>query len=202
MCEHLLQPGGKITMSTHQHDYVQEMNEFRRQKDAFFATSAQSPIPAQERNQFHGLRYFPPNQAYRVQAQLVRFPNPEIVQLGTTTGRITQHYRYAEVRFTLNGQMCRLTAYKSVPEPGHEHHHEDHELFLPFRDATTSKESYGAGRYLEVEENNAGPGQLLLDFNLAYSPWCSYSDQYSCVLPPAENTLSVAVRAGEQSYHM
>jgi uncharacterized protein (DUF1684 family) len=188
-------------MSSPQHDYQHHIAESRRQKDAFFATSPQSPIPGPERQQFHGLRYFPPDLAYRVQAQLVRFPNPEIVQLGTTTGRITQHYRYGEVRFLLNGQPCRLTAYKSVPAHGHEHHHEDHELFLPFRDATTGKESYGAGRYLEVQEDNAGPGQLVLDFNLAYSPWCSYSDQYSCVLPPAENTLAVAIRAGEQSYH-
>ncbi len=187
-------------MSTPQDHYIQEMTEYRRQKDAIFATSPQSPIPAEERGQFRGLRYFPPDPAYRVQAQLVRFPNPEIVQLGTTTGRITQHYRYGEARFTLNGQPCRLTAYKSVPVHGHEYH-QDHELFLPFRDATTGKESYGAGRYLEVEEDNAGPGQLVLDFNLAYSPWCSYSDHYSCVLPPAENTLAVAIRAGEQSYH-
>jgi uncharacterized protein len=184
----------------HDH-YTQEMLEYRRQKDQFFATSPQSPIPPAERLAFHGLRYFPPDQAYRVQAQLARFPNPEVVQLGTTTGRITEHYRYGEVRFSLSGQPCRLTVYKSVPAQGHAHHHEDHELFLPFRDATTGRETYGAGRYLEVEEQYTGPGQLVLDFNLAYSPWCSYSEQYSCVLPPAENKLTVEVRAGEQSYH-
>ena len=188
-------------MNIPQDEYTREMTAYRQQKDQFFATSPQSPIPASERSGFHGLRYFAPDQAYRVLAQLVRFPSMEVVQLGTTTGRITEHFRYGEARFTLNSQPCRLTAYKSVPAHGHEHHHEDRELFLPFRDATTGKESYGAGRYLEVEEESGGAGQLVLDFNLAYSPWCSYSDQYSCVLPPAENKLAVEVRAGEQSYH-
>jgi hypothetical protein len=73
---------------------------------------------------------------------------------------------------------------------------------VPFRDATTGKESYGAGRYLEVEVEQGGDGRFsaTLDFNLAYSPWCAYNLAYSCTLPPVENTLSVAVQAGERTY--
>ena len=187
-------------MNRPQDAYIWEMKQFRHQKDQFFATSPDAPIPAHERQQFQGLRYFEPDPAYRVEAELLRFPAPEVVQLGTTTGRVTQHYRYGEVRFTLGGQACRLTAYKSVDAHGHGPEH-DHELFLPFRDTTSGQESYGAGRYLEVQEDAAGPGRLILDFNLAYSPWCAYSDLYSCVLPPAENRLPVPIRAGEQGYH-
>lgn len=187
-----------MTMSPEE-EYVWEIKQFRHQKDQFFATSPDAPIPAHERQQFEGLRYFAPDLAYRVEAELERFPAPEVVQLGTTTGRMTQHYRYGEVRFTLHGEACRLTAYKSVGMEDDEE--ESHELFLPFRDATSGQESYGAGRYLEVEEDASGSGRLTLDFNLAYSPWCAYSEMYSCVLPPAENRLSVAVRAGERSYH-
>lgn len=187
-------------MNTSQDEYSWEMKQFRHQKDQFFATSPDAPIPAHERQQFEGLRYFEPDLSYRVEAELVRFDTPEIVQLGTTTGRISQHYRYGEVRFTLDGQPCRLTVYKSVDADG-EDAEADRELFLPFRDATSGKESYGAGRYLELEEGSAGPGRVVIDFNLAYSPWCAYSDLYSCVLPPAENTLSVPVCAGERSYH-
>ncbi len=178
-------------------EYIWEIKQFRHQKDQFFATSPDAPIPSHERKQFQGLRYFEPDPAYRVEAELERFSAPEIVQLGTTTGRITQHYRYGEVRFTLNGEACRLTAYKSADTLDDE---EDHSLFLPFRDVTTGQESYGSGRYLEVEEDfNAD--RLVLDFNLAYNPWCAYNEMYSCVLPPAENRLAVAVRAGERSYH-
>ncbi|HEU5370031.1 MAG TPA: DUF1684 domain-containing protein [Ktedonobacterales bacterium] len=187
-------------MSMSPDEYVWEIKQFRHQKDQFFATSPDAPIPPRERQQFEGLRYFEPDPAYRVEAELIRFPAPEVVQLGTTTGRISQHYRYGEVRFTLGGQECRLTAYKSVDVHG-ETVEDDHELFLPFRDATSGQESYGAGRYLEVEEDSAGPGRVTLDFNLAYSPWCAYSEMYSCVLPPAENRLALPVRAGERSYH-
>ncbi|HEX5571786.1 MAG TPA: DUF1684 domain-containing protein, partial [Ktedonobacterales bacterium] len=71
-----------------------------------------------------------------------------------------------------------------------------------FRDATTGQESYGAGRYLEVEVERDAEGKLYttLDFNLAYSPWCAYNPAYSCTLPPVENTLSVPIRAGERVY--
>src|SRR5581483_2455619 len=110
-------------------EYIWEIKQFRHQKDQFFATSPDAPIPSHERKQFQGLRYFEPDPAYRVEAELERFSAPEIVQLGTTTGRITQHYRYGEVRFTLNGEACRLTAYKSADTLDDE---EDHSLFLPF----------------------------------------------------------------------
>ncbi len=191
---------GATYMSMSPDEYIWEIKQFRHQKDQFFATSPEAPIPARERQQFAGLRYFEPDPAYRVEAELIRFPAPEVVQLGTTTGRISQHYRYGEVRFMLGGQECRLTAYKSVDTQG-EDGEDDRELFLPFRDATSGQESYGAGRYLEVEEDSAGPGRVILDFNRAYSPWCAYNEMYSCVLPPAENRLAVPVRAGERSYH-
>src|SRR5690349_4466031 len=96
--------GENTTMTMSQdEEYVWEMKQFRHQKDQFFATSPDAPIPPHERKQFQGLRYFEPDPAYRVEAELERFAAPEVVQLGTTTGRITQHYRYGEVRFTLNG---------------------------------------------------------------------------------------------------
>jgi uncharacterized protein len=186
-------------VNTSQDEYAWEIKQYRHQKDQFFATSADAPIPRPERQQFAGLRYFEPDLTYRVQAELVRFDAPAVVQLGTTTGRVTEHYRYGEVHFTLGGGPCRLTVYKSVDADGEAE--DSPELFLPFHDATTGQESYGAGRYLEVEEAADGAGHLTIDFNLAYSPWCAYNDAYSCVLPPAENRLTVAVRAGERSYH-
>src|SRR5579885_1488181 len=105
---------GATYMSMSPDEYIWEIKQFRHQKDQFFATSPEAPIPARERQQFAVLRYFEPDPAYRVEAELIRFTAPEVVQLGTTTGRISQHYRYGEVRFMLGGQECRLTAYKSV----------------------------------------------------------------------------------------
>jgi len=185
-------------MNTPEEAYRWQIVQSRHQKDQFFATSPDAPIAPQERQQFQGLRYFEPDPAYRVQAELVPFAHPDMVELGTTSGQIRQYYRAGEVRFSLAGQPCRLAVFKPVVPPGHEEH-VSHSFFLPFRDATSGKESYGAGRYLEVEEES--PGRVVIDFNLAYSPWCAYNHQYSCVLPPQENRLAVPVRAGERSYH-
>ena len=70
-----------------------------------------------------------------------------------------------------------------------------HGYFLPFRDATSGKETYGAGRYLDVPRGENG--QVVVDFNYAYSPYCAYGDAYSCALPPRENWLTVPIEAGE-----
>ena len=172
--------------------YAAALEDFRREKDSFFGDSAESPIPREQQGaRFPGLRYFAPDLGYRVEATLRRLEPPEEVQLGSTRGDLRRQVRFAELHFALDGRVCRLAAFADEAD-------EPRELFIPFRDTTSGHESYGAGRYLEVAY--AGVSQLTLDFNLAYSPWCAYNAHYSCVLPPAENTLPVAVRAGEQAY--
>jgi uncharacterized protein len=178
--------------------YAEELRQFRAQKDEFFASSAQSPIPAATRaTTFGGLAYFAPDVRFRVRAALRPFANPDVVPLGSTKGDIRPQLRYGELIFTLDGRACRLTAYKDADDP------DAPALFVPFRDTTSGRESYGAGRYLETEEETAAEGaerHTVLDFNLAYSPWCAYNEAYSCTLPPAENTLPVAVTAGERTF--
>ena len=180
--------------------YTRAVLQQRKEKDAFFAASPDSPIPVHERaTGFHGLRYYPPDVAYRVEAAVVPLARRETVLLGSTKGDLRPQVRYAELRFTLDGEPCRLLAFRDpegdLDAPG--------ELFIPFRDATSGTETYGAGRYLETEEHVRPDGSryTILDFNLAYSPWCAYNEAYSCILPPPENRLSVSVRAGEQTYH-
>lgn len=176
--------------------YIQEMERFRREKDQFFATSPESPIPAEEREQFQGLRYYPPDLAFRVEAELTPFGNPQVVTLGSTQGDLREQIRFGELRFRIIGEECRLTAFKDADDPY------STSLFVPFRDATSGGETYGAGRYVEIEDEHedAGPHAIVVDFNLAYSPWCAYSPAYSCALPPQENRLAVAILAGELLY--
>jgi uncharacterized protein (DUF1684 family) len=187
-------------MDTSARTYGEEIQDLRDQKDEYFATSPDSPIPDEERAAFRGLRYFAPDPAYRVEAELVRFPEPEVVQLGTTKGIIVEFVRYGELRFTLAGQACRLTAY-ITPAALAESPSGDHDLSVPFRDGTTGHESYGAGRYLHATDGGAAANDVALDFNLAYSPWCAYNDRYTCLVPPAENVLPLSVKAGELTYH-
>lgn len=188
-------------MSDHdQHDdeiYVNEVNAFRGEKDRFFATARQSPIPHEQRHGgFGGLNYYPPDPAYRVEAEVVPFAHPDLVEMATSTGDIRQQLRYAEIRFRIGGQELHLVGFTD-PDVSH-----THELFVPFRDATSGHDTYGAGRYIEValEHHADGAHTAVIDFNLAYNPYCAYSPYYSCPIPPRENTLSVAITAGERNY--
>lgn len=175
--------------------YRDEVNAFRREKDDFFGSAPQSPVPSKERRAFHGLRYFAPDLAYRVEAQVVPFEQPQLIEMETSTGDVRPQMRYAELRFRLGDQDLRLIGFA---EPGDL---QPEELFIPFRDATSAHETYGAGRYLETPvEYSGGEGTATLDFNLAYNPYCAYSPYYSCPIPPAENTLPVRIEAGERTY--
>ena len=177
--------------------YIREMSEFRREKDRFFAASPQSPLPHEQRHgHFSGLSYYAPDPAFRVKAAVAPFAQPETVQMATSTGDIRPQVRYAELRFRISDRDLRLAGFTDP------HQHHTHELFVPFRDATSGQETYGAGRYLEVElEHHAdGTHSATIDFNLAYNPYCAYSPDYSCPIPPAENRLPVAVAAGERTY--
>ena len=177
-------------------EYVQDVAAIRREKDQFFKEDAESPIPHALRHEFEGLANFAVDPKYRVRAQLVRDPNPQRVVLATSKGIPRDMIRVGWFEFEINGSKQRLAAYKAVPQPGH--HHEDRSLFVPFRDATSGKETYGAARYLDIEEQS-GDGHLL-DFNLAYNPYCAYSDDYVCPFPPRENWLTIPIRAGEKTF--
>lgn len=177
--------------------YIREITAYRQQKDELFASSMESPIPEEEQGErFGGLKYYPPDLTFRVEADLVPFDEPQVVMLGSTKGDIRRQLRSGELRFRIMGEECRLLAFKDADDP------DGAELFVPFRDSTSGGETYGAGRYLEVVEETLSdaPHKVILDFNLAYSPWCAYNIAYSCTLPPPENTLHVAIVAGELLY--
>jgi len=177
-------------------DYIKTIETMRREKDFFFKDDPDSPIPHELRNQFTGLAYFPVDPKYRVRARLERDPNLQKVVLATSKGVPREMIRVGFFEFEIDGTKQRLAAYKAVPPPGHRH--EDRALFVPFRDATSGKETYGASRYLDIEEPSSD--EHVLDFNLAYNPYCAYSDDYVCPFPPRENWLSVPIRAGEMNF--
>lgn len=166
--------------------YVAGAETQRAEKDIYFRRDPYGPI--EDRQNFTGLNYYPPDPAFRFTLPLHRV-EAEPLTFQTSTGDERVYQRIGTVEFEVEGQLAQLSIYKSE---------EYDELFLPFRDATSGQETYGAGRYLEpVELANA---EILLDFNLAYNPYCAYSDAFSCPLPPVENWLKVPIRAGEKIY--
>ena len=173
---------------------------WRAARDRLFKEHPQSPIPAEERAAFRGLRWFEPDPACRVPARLEP-GDGELLEIDTGGEEGVIRYRRAgSLRFRLQGRECALTVLSIVGYGGG--------LFLPFRDATSGSETYGGGRYLfdTIKNTDAGclevtPGStdVTIDFNWAYHPSCYYSARWACPLAPRENSLDVAVRAGEMS---
>jgi uncharacterized protein (DUF1684 family) len=166
----------------------------RREKDAAFRSGTNSPIPEEERGSFNGLAYYPFQPSLRFQVRLVRYPRPELLRLGTSTGEMRDALRYGYFEFEAQGRICRLQVYRTMEDI----QSGGRELFIPFRDATSGRETYGGGRYIDLPENTSGIYDL--DFNEAYNPYCAYAKTYSCPLPPQENTLPLPIEAGEKNY--
>lgn len=166
----------------------------RQEKDRAFKSGPESPIPEEERGRFQGLAYYPLAPNLRLTVKLNRHPTPQSVRLGTNTGEIRRALRYGYFEFQIEGQTCRLQAYRIEDDPPAG----GPSLFIPFRDATSGKETYPGGRYLDLPENTSGVYEL--DFNRAYNPSCAYGKGFSCPVPPAENTLPVPVMAGEKNF--
>lgn len=172
--------------------YEDEVADFRARKDAFFAEHPGSPLPARDREGFTGLPYYPIDERYRFE-DLALEPytgdEPSHFQIPTSDGRLRPAHRAGTLSFDLDGERRRLTGY--VLDEG-----DPHKLFVPFLDATSGTETYGAGRYLDLEPED--DGTYALDFNLAYHPSCVYDARFSCPLTPAENRLPIRVEAGER----
>jgi uncharacterized protein (DUF1684 family) len=175
---------------------------FREGRDDLFRRHPQSPLAVEARARFKGLSYFDPDPVYRVTTRLepAEAGEPLVIETGGEDGIIT-YRRAGWLRFRLGGQDCRLTVFSLVGYGGG--------LFLPFRDATSSKETYGGGRYLFDTVKNtdglsldfrAGSPELTIDFNFAYNPSCAYDARWACPLAPRENWLPVPVRAGEKVF--
>ncbi len=165
--------------------------EQRKAKDEFFARHPQSPLTAAQRRSFTGLRYYPENEALRLRLPLERAEEAERIIMDTSTGDRRVYLRAGTISFEVEGQAAGLALYAEEGADGHE-------FFAPFRDATSGGETYGAGRYLEAELEE--DGTVVVDFNVAYNPYCAYNDRWSCPLPPIENWLKVAIRAGEMAF--
>lgn len=177
-------------------DYIRSVQLLRQEKDRFFHHSPDSPIPLELRASSKGLDYFPVDPKYRLQVRLAKYAAPMPIVLATSKGVPRNMVKYGYFEFEIEGRRQRLDAYKSMPAPGHGH--SEALLFVPFRDSTSGKETYGAARYLDIPEDSSG--EHVLDFNLAYNPYCAYSEDYVCPFPPRENWLTVAIRAGEKAF--
>ena len=177
-------------------DYVRQVEAMRRAKDEAFRTDPRSPVPRHARPTFKGLRHYPPDPAWRFAARLLRHEKPREVVMQASDGAAKHYLNVGHFDLPLAGSKVALQAYLRADLSGHGH---AEPLFIPFRDKTSGKETYGAGRYLEADPLDPRGDEYVVDFNLAYNPFCAYDDAYSCPFPPPENWLQVPVTAGERT---
>ena len=168
---------------------MSELTDFRAAKDAYFRGEPDSPLEAAQRPAFAGLAYYEENSALALELEPEVFDDHEVVEMQTSTGALAPYLRWARIRFDVDGREVALTIFRDAASGA---------LFLPFVDANAGGETYGAGRYLELHPLPGG--KLLVDFNYSYNPYCAYNAQWSCPIPPAENRLAVAIRAGERTF--
>ena len=165
-----------------------ELKRFRSEKDRVFALDPHSPLTPDLRQSFRGLNYFEENPRLVITATIDRNVEAGEVRMETSAGEEQVYERFGLVRFRVDGQPAQVVLYSSD---------DSDELFIPFRDATSGRETYGAGRYLEVRAHG---DEVSIDFNYAYNPNCAYDPSWSCPLPPPENWLKVPIRAGEKTF--
>jgi uncharacterized protein (DUF1684 family) len=176
-------------------DPAEAWDEWRRGRDELFRSHPQSPLPSAERASFPGITYYPYDPGFRVLAGVVEAAAEryDIATSGEDGGSYA-FTRFAVARFELDGESLELELYWLEGYGGG--------LFVPFRDATSGRETYGAGRYVldTVKGADLGSeaGRLVLDFNFSYNPSCSYDPRWVCPLAPPPNRLAVPIRAGER----
>jgi len=183
-----------FTGSHDQSAYNADVKEVREERDRYMKTSPESPF-VKDPKSYSGLKYFAVDISYKVTAALEPVKGKTPIALTTSDGSEQHYLPYAYAEFDLHGYHNRLLILENMemgPQRG--------TLFLPFGDDTSAKETYGAGRYLDVVKA-PGSNTITLDFNKAYNPYCAYSDGFSCPFPPPANLLRVPIRAGEKTYH-
>ncbi|CAN5826372.1 DUF1684 domain-containing protein [soil metagenome] len=179
---------------TGEEQYIATVEGSRQEKDRSFRLASDSPLPAEEKAVFTGLKYYPVDPQYRVEATFEPVARPDTVWLTMTKGESEAYLRHARGIFELEGRQQTLMLFLRAGD-------QERELFVPFTDKTNGFETYGGGRYLDVPLPQPGSATITLDFNRAYSPFCAFDDAFACPVPPAENRLQVPIPAGEKAFH-
>ena len=167
-------------------EYLTSIKNLRSDKDSYLKKDSASPI--KDTINFKGLKYFDINPAYKITGKIDRVTSGQVINITMSGGEVEEYEAYGNLTFELEGVKCALKIFKT-PEGN---------LFLPFKDLTSNKETYGAGRYLDFGVNDVKNNEIMIDFNKAYHPYCAYNQTFTCPVPPAGNTLNVAVKAGEK----
>jgi uncharacterized protein (DUF1684 family) len=175
--------------------YTQDLNAHREQYKKDFLTDPRSPLKEED---LKYLDFFPELSSAVVKAEFNKTPAEEPFEMPTYSGVTRTYRRYGTIYFTWGPFNSSLALYENMTNRSNPVY-QDH-LFLPFKDNTNGETTYGGGRYLDLSKADAEDGEIIIDFNKCYNPWCAYSDGFNCPIPPMDNHLPYAVEAGEKMY--
>ncbi len=169
-----------------------DIAEFQKSLQDEYTNPVISPLSASQQKHFTGIQFFPVNNDFIVKAKFIKTNSTQVYTMETSSHMQKKYYLFAKAVFSVEGKQYSLNVYQSLDlknKKGFENY-----LFIPFRDATSGKETYGGGRYIDLII--PASGDITINFNKAYQPYCAYTEGYNCPLPPEENTLPVAIYAG------
>lgn len=172
---------------------VMEVKKFQRDLNREYKDPKRTPLRGDNFTNFKGHPFFPFNLKYRITATLVKTKDAEPFELPTSSGKTKKYREYGKVNFMLDEKPYTLTLYQSL-DLMKQDKYKDY-LFLPFRDETNGRETYGGGKYMDLKIPEGDT--ILLDFNQSYQPFCAYNAyDYNCPVVPEENKLPVEIKAG------
>ena len=177
-------------------ELTQEILDYQAEENEKFVTKETTILTNNDFRKFKGLVFYPIDLKYQVTATFVRTPDEKPFLMPTSTSRKPEYVKYGEAHFMIDNEKYKLNLYKNTST------YDDPEfkdnLFLPFTDFTSGDGSYGGGRYIDARIPKGD--KIIIDFNKAYNPYCAYSHNYSCPIPPKENDLTVRIEAGVRDF--
>jgi uncharacterized protein (DUF1684 family) len=176
-----------------------DLSVFRDGRDKEFRDKKESPLKDEDFAKFKGLNYYPFDDNFRVNAVLTRTPSEKWFQMPTSSGTTRKFVKFGILEFKIDRKPYVLSVYQIDREIAAKFPEYADLLFIPFKDLTNRKDTYGGGRYIDIKTPTGK--SVILDFNLAYNPNCAYGgEKWNCPIPPSENSLKVSIAAGEKRF--
>lgn len=172
--------------------YTERIEKERDRQFRYIKFNIDSPLTSEQKKEFKNLDFYPIDPNFRVRAKMVPVDDKRILEIPMTDGSTERYLKHSHAEFELDGKTHRLLLLQAEREL------DKRNFFLAFADATSGIETYGGGRYINLRQD--GKNSILVDFNQAYNPYCAYNPEFACPLPPKENLLDIAIRAGEKGF--